>query len=346
MEQNAIYELNNTVYIATQNTHLRLSNENLVVELPDQPMRYVPLHHLSSIVLLGNIQVSTPLIAHCAHHGIDIVWCDSYGRFRARLEGMHSGSVWLRKAQHDALNDPDRALAFARRFVAGKIANQSHVMQRHIRDYADAAERLQPAVASLDAYYTHALQARTMDALRGVEGSASRVYFGHFDALIRNQRDAFRFQGRNRRPPADRTNALLSFFYTLHAQEHISALCAVGLDPNVGLMHALRAGRPALALDLMEEMRPAFIDRFVLRLINTRQIQPDHFDFLPHNAVYLNDAGRRVALHAYQERRREQVSHPDAAQPVPWGVVPHLQARRLARALRDPEAAYEPYQIR
>ena len=224
-----MYELNNTVYITTQNTHLRLSNENLVVEPPDQPMRHVPLHHLTAIVLLGNIQVTTPLIAHCAQHGIDIVWCDMYGRFRARLEGLQSGSVWLRKAQHDALNDPERALLFARRFVAGKIANQMRVFQRHMRDYADAAQRLQPAVASLEAYHAQAHQAPTMDALRGVEGSASRVYFGHFDLLIRNQRDAFRFQGRTRRPPTDRTNALLSFFYTLHAQEHVSALRAVGL---------------------------------------------------------------------------------------------------------------------
>jgi CRISPR-associated protein Cas1 len=341
-----VYELNNTVYVTTQNTHLRLSNENLVVEPPDQPMRHVPLHHLTAIVLLGNIQVSTPLIAHCAQHGIDIVWCDMYGRFRARLEGLQSGSVWLRKAQHDALNDPDRALSFARQFVAGKIANQMRVFQRHMRDYADAAQRLQPAVASLEAYHAQAHQAPTMDALRGVEGSASRVYFGHFDLLIRNQREAFRFQGRTRRPPTDRTNALLSFFYTLHAQEHVSALHAVGLDPDVGLMHVLRAGRPALALDLMEEMRPAFTDRFVLRLINTRQIQPDHFDFMPNNGVYLNQAGKRIALQAYQERKREQVSHPDAAEPVPWGVVPHLQARRLARALRDPEATYEPFHIR
>ena len=139
-----MYELNNTVYITTQNTHLRLSNENLVVEPPDQPMRHVPLHHLTAIVLLGNIQVTTPLIAYCAQHGIDIVWCDSYGRYRARLEGQQSGSVWLRKAQHDALNDPDRALAFARRLVAGKIANQMRVFQRHMRDYADAASACSP----------------------------------------------------------------------------------------------------------------------------------------------------------------------------------------------------------
>lgn len=341
-----MYELNNTVYITTQNTHLRLSNENLVVEPPDQPMRYVPLHHLTAIVLLGNIQVSTPLIAHCAQHGIDIVWCDVYGRFRARLEGLQSGSVLLRTAQHDARIDPDRTLAFARQFITGKIANQIRVFQRHLRDHPEYAPRLQPALESLETYYEDALRAPTLNDLRGFEGSASRVYFGHYDLLIRNQREAFRFQGRTRRPPTDRTNALLSFFYTLHAQEHVSALHAVGLDPDMGLMHALRPGRPALALDLMEELRPAFIDRFVLRLINTRQIQPDHFDFLPHNAVYLNDAGKRIALQAYQERKQERVSHPDAAEPVPWGVIPHLQARRLARALRDPEATYEPFVIR
>ncbi len=340
------YELNNTIYITLDNAHLRLSNENLVIEHPDSSLRYVPLHHLEAIVLLGNIQVSTPLIAYCATRGIALVWMDAYGRFRGRLEGVENGSVMLRRAQHLALSDPERTLSLARQFITGKIQNQIQVLSRHIREYPQNAAPLEQAVEQLGRYLEQVPNTRTLDDLRGVEGGASRVYFGHFDLLIRTQREAFRFQGRNRRPPQDRTNALLSFLYTVYCQEYCSALHAVGLDYQVGYLHALRAGRPALALDLMEEMRPAFIDRLALRLINQGQLQENHFEARGQNAIYLNPIGRRIVLQVYQERKRETVHHPDAAEPVPWGLIPHLQARRLARALRGDAPHYEPFIIR
>ncbi|MCX7993948.1 MAG: type I-C CRISPR-associated endonuclease Cas1c [Fimbriimonadales bacterium] len=340
------YEINNTIYITLENAHLRLSNENLAIEHPDSSLRYVPLHHLQAIVLLGNIQLSSPLIAHCARHGIAVVWMDAYGRFQGRLEGAQSGNVLLRRAQHLTLSDPERTLRLARQFIAGKIQNQIQVLSRHMRDYPQNAAILEQAIEQLGRYLEQVPESRTLDDLRGVEGSASRVYFGHFDLLIRQQRESFRFQGRNRRPPQDRTNALLSFLYTVYSQEYASALESVGLDYQVGYLHALRPGRPALALDLMEEMRPAFIDRLVVRLINQNQIRPDQFDFSRPNAVYLNEAGRRTVLQAYQERKRETVQHPDAAEPVPWGLIPQLQARRLARVLRGDAPAYEPFLIR
>ncbi|GIV05699.1 MAG: CRISPR-associated endonuclease Cas1 1 [Fimbriimonadales bacterium] len=340
------YEVNNTIYITLQNAHLRLSNENLMIEHPDAPLRMAPLHHLQGIVVLGNVQLSSPLIAYCARHGIAVVWMDSYGRFQGRLEGNLSGNVLLRRAQHLALSDPDQTLSLARQFIAGKISNQIQVLSRHMRNHAENAETLEPAINSLMRYLEQVPETRTLDDLRGVEGGASRVYFGHFDLLIRMQREAFRFQGRNRRPPQDRTNALLSFLYTLYSQEYASALESVGLDYQVGYLHALRPGCPALALDLMEEMRPAFIDRFVISLINRRQVQSHHFESPRPNTVYLNSEGRRLVLQAYQERKRERVHHPDAAEPVPWAIIPHLQARRLARVLRGEAPYYEPFVIR
>ncbi|GIV08169.1 MAG: CRISPR-associated endonuclease Cas1 1 [Fimbriimonadales bacterium] len=340
------YEVNNTIYITLENAHLRLGNENLVIEHTDASVRMVPLHHLQAIVLLGNIQVTTPLIAYCSQRGISIVWCDSYGRFRGRLESLLTGNVLTRRAQHLALSDPDQTLSLARQFIAGKISNQIQVLSRHIRNHAENVETLEPAINSLTRYLEQVSETRTLDDLRGVEGNAARVYFGHFDLLIRMQREAFRFQGRNRRPPQDRTNALLSFLYTVYSQEYASALEAVGLDYQVGYLHALRPGRPALALDLMEEMRPAFIDRLVLRLINQNLIHPNQFDFSRPNAVYLDHEGRRTVLQTYQERKRETVHHPDAAEPVPWAIIPHLQARRLARVLRGDAPYYEPFIIR
>ncbi|OYT69569.1 MAG: subtype I-C CRISPR-associated endonuclease Cas1 [Armatimonadetes bacterium JP3_11] len=340
------YEVNNTIYIILQNAHLRLSNENLMIEHPEAPLRMVPLHHLQGIVVMGNVQLSSPLIAYCARNNIAVVWMDQYGRFQGRLEGCRSGNVLLRRAQHLALSDPDQTLSLARQFIAGKISNQIQVLSRHMRDYPQNSAPLEEAVTLLERYLEQVPETRTLDDLRGVEGGASRVYFGHFDLLIRMQREAFRFQGRNRRPPQDRTNALLSFLYTVYSQEYASALEAVGLDYQVGYLHALRPGRPALALDLMEEMRPAFIDRLVLRLINQNLIRPDQFDFSRPNAVYLNHEGRRVVLQIYQERKRETVHHPDAAEPIPWAIIPYLQARRLARVLRGEAPYYEPFVIR
>lgn len=339
------HEVKNTLYIMLENAHLRLSNENLVVEHPDSSVREVPLHHLQAIVLLGNIQVSTPLIGFCVERRISIVWCNQYGRFKARLEGALRGNVLLRRAQHLALSDPRQTLQLAQQFVLGKLHNQAQLLQRGIRRYPECAS-LSQALASIQIYLNQIPQTRSLDELRGVEGSAARVYFGHFDQLIRAQREAFRLQGRTRRPPQDRTNALLSFLYTMYVQECVSALEAVGLDPQVGYLHALRSGRPALALDLMEALRPAFVERLALRLVNQGIVQPDHFESPEPNAVYLNEVGRRVVLKAYEARQRETVQHPDAAEPVPWRLIPHLQARRLAQTLRGDTPTYEPFIIR
>ncbi|MCS7190607.1 MAG: type I-C CRISPR-associated endonuclease Cas1c [Fimbriimonadales bacterium] len=341
------YELLNTLYVTLEGAYLRLNNEAVEVVQADAVLKRVPLHHLSAIVMLGNISASPPLMERCAKEGRSMVWLDETGRFRARVEGPVSGNVLLRRAQHNTLNDPDAACALARSFVRGKLHNQIQVLQRAARERSETdAAPLRDAVAQIRAYHQSLETASHLDAVRGAEGYASKVYFDALDQLITAQRVAFRMHYRTRRPPRDRFNALLSFVYSLLTTDCVSALEGVGLDPQVGYLHALRPGRPALALDLMEELRPAFADRFALSLVNLQQITPDHFEERPGGAVLLNDTGRRELLVAYQKRKQELVQHPVLNARIPWGLVPHIQARLLARVLRGDIPEYPPFQIR
>jgi CRISPR-associated protein Cas1 len=338
------YQLLNTLYVTLEGAYLRLDNEAVVIVHEDAEIKRVPLHHLSGIVMLGNIMVSPPLMHRCAEDGRALVWLDEFGRFRARVEGRVSGNVLLRRAQHAALDNPDTVQHLARTFVEGKLQNQIQVLQRAGRERADAY--LGDAVAQLKSYLQQLRAAPDLDAIRGVEGYAARVYFEAMDALITAQREAFRMHARTRRPPRDRFNALLSFIYSLLTNDYVSALEGVGLDPQVGYLHALRPGRPALALDLMEELRPALADRFALSLVNLQQLTTDHFEERPGGAVLLNEQGRRELLIAYQKRKQEQVQHPVLQTRIPWGIVPHIQARLLARYLRGDIHEYPPFLIR
>lgn len=340
------YQLLNTLYVTTDGAYLRLNNEAVEVVLESEVIKRVPLHHLGAIVMLGNITVSPPLMERCAQEGRSLVWLNEFGRFRARVEGPVSGNVLLRRVQHNALNDAETTCALARRFVQGKLQNQIQVLQRAARERAETADSLREAVAQIRTYLQSLGAARDLDAIRGAEGYASKVYFEALDGLITAQRDSFRMLSRTRRPPRDRFNALLSFVYSLLTSDCVSALEGVGLDPQVGYLHALRPGRPALALDLMEELRPALADRFALSLVNLQQLTPDHFEERPGGAVLLNDAGRRELLVAYQKRKQEQVYHPVLDARIPWGLVPHIQARLLARVLRGDILEYPPFQIR
>lgn len=340
------YQLLNTLYVTTDGAYLRLNNEAVEVVLESEVIKRVPLHHLGAIVMLGNITVSPPLMERCAQEGRSLVWLNEFGRFRARVEGPVSGNVLLRRVQHIALNDAETTCALARRFVQGKLQNQIQVLQRAAREHAETADSLREAVAQIRTYLQSLGAARDLDAIRGAEGYASKVYFEALDGLITAQRDSFRMLSRTRRPPRDRFNALLSFVYSLLTSDCVSALEGVGLDPQVGYLHALRSGRPALALDLMEELRPALADRFALSLVNLQQLTPDHFEERPGGAVLLNDAGRRELLVAYQKRKQEQVYHPVLDARIPWGLVPHIQARLLARVLRGDILEYPPFQIR
>jgi CRISPR-associated protein Cas1 len=341
-------QLLNTLYVQTQGAYLRLDHDTLRVEAEDEEggralKLQVPLHHLGALVVFGNVLLSPFLLARCAEDGRRVVWFSRGGRFVGRLAGPVSGNVLLRCAQHEALSDPERVAALARQFVAGKIRGQRHVVARAAR--ADgASEALAPAAEALGRLAAAVLAADEADAARGLEGQAGALYFATFPCLL--GRTDFTYDGRNRRPPRDPVNALLSFLYTLLRSDCEGALEGVGLDPQVGFFHVLRPGRPALALDLMEEFRPWLADRLALTLINRRQLTPQHFEPRPGGAVYLNDEGRRVVLTAYQQRKQEAVRHRLFKEPVPVGLLPHVQARLLARHLRGDLAAYPPFRTR
>lgn len=343
-----MYEVLNTLYALTPGTRLSLDHDTVRVTVEGETRLRVPLVRLEGIVAVGRITLSPFLIHRCAEDGRSIVWLSRTGRFKARVEGPTRGNVLLRRAQHLALSDAEWPRALGRQFVAGKIQNSRTLLLRAAREAAqpvdaeplrDAADRLADILATLPA-------TATLDHVRGAEGDAARTYFAVFGHMVRGDRRAFTLNGRSKRPPRDRANAVLSFLYALVRGECAAALEGVGLDPQVGYLHALRPGRPALALDLMEELRPAVADRLALRLINRRQLQTNHFETTAGGAVRLTDAGRRAVVSAYQKRKEAVVDHRTLRDKVPLGLVPHLQARLLARHLRGDLAHYPPYLAR
>lgn len=338
-------QLLNTLYLTTPETYLRLDNDTLRVELERETRLRVPLHHLSAVVCFGHINLSAPLMHRLADSGIALVLLDDNGRFKARLEGAVGGNVLLRQAQFQRIADPAFTLDMARACVAGKIKNARQVAQRGAREAKseDEARALTRVADDLAASLRALPTASSLDVLRGVEGEAARQYFSGLNLLVRpDQRAAFAMDGRTRRPPRDRFNALLSFLYAMWMNDCRSALEAAGLDPQVGFLHALRPGRAALALDLMEEFRP-WADRLALTLINRGQLTVGDFALREGGGVSLQADARKAVVVAYQERKKDEINHPLLAQSVPLGLVPLVQARLLARALRDDAAPYVPF---
>lgn len=343
-------QLLNTLYVTTPRAYLHLDHDTVRVEIERQTKLRVPLLQVSAIVCFGDVLLSPALLHRCAEDGRSVAMLRANGRFALRLEGPVGGNVLLRRAQHLALSDPARRRAIGRNLLAGKLRNARHVLLRGAReagaDAAAEAAALREAAAKIGVIVERLPGRDDLDPMRGDEGDAARAYFAVFGLLVREDRAAFDFAWRSRRPPRDRTNALLSFLYTLLRGDCVAALEGVGLDPQVGFFHALRPGRPALALDLMEELRPAVADRLALTLINRGQLRRDDFEDQPGGAVYLSEAGRRTVLVAYQERKQEEVEHRVVGGKVPLGLVPHLQARLLARHLRDDLEHYPPFLVR
>lgn len=338
-------QLLNTLYITAPESYLRLDNDTLRVDVERETKLRVPLHHLQAIVSFGHVGFSAPLMHRLATEGIALVMLDDNGRFKARLEGGVSGNVLLRQAQFQRNADAGFALDIARACVAGKIKNTRQVLQRGARDSKspDEAKVLTRLADDLAASLRALPAVKDIDVLRGLEGEAARQYFSGLNLLVRpDQRDAFKMEGRTRRPPRDRFNALLSFLYAMWMNDCRSALEATGLDPQVGFLHALRPGRAALALDLMEEFRP-WADRLALTLINRGQIGADDFALREGGGVLLEGDARKDVVVAYQERKRDALSHPLLVQPMPLGLVPFVQARLLARAIRDDSTPYVPF---
>lgn len=339
-------KLLNTVYITTEGASLRKDGENLVAEVEGTERARVPFHMLASIVVFGGIYVSPALMAATASAGITLVLLDRNGRFQARIEGPVSGNVLLRRAQYKA---SDAAVEIVRSIVVGKVMNQRSVLMRALRDYGDEyAEAVRQAIASVTQRLARIIRRAdlsddTVELLRGAEGEAANLYFSVFDHMIRSPDPELRWRGRSRRPPLDPINALLSFLYTLLTHDCRSACESIGLDPAVGFLHRDRPGRPSLALDLMEELRPVLADRLALSLINRRQLRAADFETRDGGAVIMSDEARKTVLTAWQERKKEERLHPFLDEKVPLGLVPYLQAQMLARHLRGDLDAYPPW---
>jgi CRISPR-associated protein Cas1 len=341
-------ELLNTLYVTNPGALVRLDHETLRVEVEKRTVLQVPYHHLGAVVLFGRASITGEALRRCAVDGRSVTLLDEAGRFQARVVGPTSGNVLLRKAQYDAHADPERAEAIARMVVAGKLRNSRGTLLRGARDARrpEAAERLRSAAEQLAVLLERLQWTTGLDPIRGVEGQAAAVYFEAFPDLLTVPTEEFAFRHRSRRPPRDRVNALLSFLYALLTSDCTAAIEGVGLDPQFGYLHALRPGRPALALDLVEELRSGVADRLVLTLINRRQIRPDDFEERDGGSARLTADGRKSVLAAYQKRKQEALSHPLLKEPVPLGLIPHLQARLLARHLRGELDQYPPFLFR
>jgi CRISPR-associated protein Cas1 len=326
----------NTLYVNTQDSYLRLDNDTLRVQVDEETRLRVPLHHLQAVVCFGRVAVSLPLMHRLADEGKALVLLDENGRFKARLEGPTCGNVLLRRAQHTQSMDADFSLGLARACVAGKVRNARQVLLRGARDSRGDADvaALTRGAQDLAATLRALPEAPNLDVLRGLEGEAARQYFDRQPLLVKaDLRPVFSMDGRTRRPPRDRMNALLSFLYSMWMNDCRSALEAVGLDPQVGFLHVLRPGRAALALDLVEEFRP-YADRLALSLVNRQQIGEADFTVSAGGGVSLNADARKTVVVAFQERKQEEVQHPVLKQVLPLGLVPLVQARLMARAIR------------
>lgn len=340
-----MHTVQNILYVMTPHAYAHIDNATVRIDVEREKKLQVPMHHVGGLVCFGNVMVSPALMHRLADEGKSLVFLDDSGRFKARLEGPVSGNVLLRRAQHRLVDDATRTLEMARTLVLGKLKNSRTLLQRAARETADVSEsqQLDRIVLDLAASLRATQQADTLDALRGIEGEAARNYFGALNLAVKpSYRSQFRMDGRSRRPPLDRLNALLSFLYAMQMNDCRSALETVGLDPQLGFLHALRPGRAALALDLQEEFRSMLCDRMALTLINRGQIGERDFDEREGGAVMLNDKGRRSVITAWQERKQEEITHPLLEQKLPIALLPLVQARLLARAIRGEMESYLP----
>jgi CRISPR-associated protein Cas1 len=338
-------KLLNVLYVNTPDCYLALQQENVCVMREDETLLRTPLLNLEGIVTFGYTGASPALMGECAKRGIPLTFMTPNGRFLATLHGPEQGNITLRKQQYRISDDERQSARYARLFIFGKLYNAKWILERAARDYPLRldVEQLKAAAAQQSALYEEVLACQDLGELRGLEGKAAAAYFGQFNSLILQNEAAFRFENRSRRPPLDPTNALLSFAYALLARECQAALSAVGLDAYAGFLHRDKPGRASLALDLMEELRGVMADRFILTLINRREILPADFVTSDSGAVTLKDAARKTFLAAWQSRKQENITHPFLNEKLEWGLVPHAQALLLARAIRGDLDDYPPF---
>ena len=335
-------KLLNTLYVTTPGSYLSKDGENIVIKVENHERFRIPVHNVEGIICFGFLGASPSLMAMCAERNIALSFLTENGYFLGRVSGPVSGNVLLRRKQYRLADDPIFSSEISRIFVAGKISNCKTVLQRALRDHANEgiSTAMEAAINTLGVKQKQALKCTDNSILRGIEGEAASTYFGVFDHLIIAQKDDFYFKGRNRRPPMDNVNALLSFVYTLLMHEARSALESVGIDPCVGFLHTDRPGRQSLALDMMEEFRPYLADRLVLTLINRKQIDAKGFISREAGGIIMDDDTRKVLLTAWQKRKQEEIMHPFLQVMVPVGLLPYCQALLLARYLRGDLDSY------
>lgn len=338
-------KLLNTLFVTTQGAYLNKEGESVMVNVNHKVKLRVPVHALGGIVCFGNVMCSPFLMHHCAENNVAISFLSENGHFLARVQGPVSGNVLLRREQYRRADDSVACIAVAKTIISAKVANCRTVLQRALRDHGNriGIAAVEATITRLGRLIEEMKGESDLETLRGKEGDAGRVYFKVFDSLITAQKEDFFFKERTRRPPLDNVNALLSFIYTLLAHDCIGALESVGLDPQVGFLHAERPGRPALALDLMEEFRPFFADRMVLSLANLRQVDKKGFRKTESGAVEMTEKTRKAVLMAYQKRKQEEINHPFLEESVHVGMLPYCQALLLARYLRGDMDGYPPF---
>jgi CRISPR-associated protein Cas1 len=340
-----VKKLANVLYVTSPEAYLSLEGENVVIKKDENTAMRLPLHNLENIVCFGYLGASPALMGACVERNVGLCFLRPGGRFLARVSGRVHGNVLLRKKQYALSEDETASVPLAISFLVGKVANCRAVLERAVRDHALLLDgsALKQISAALRINIQAIQSCNRIADLMGFEGSSAKIYFSVFDQLILQQKEAFYFKERSRRPPMDNTNALLSFLYSLLTNEVSSALEVVGLDPYVGFLHQDRPGRPSLALDIMEELRPVFADRLVLSLINRKQVSASGFTTKESGGVLMDDDTRKVVLNAWQERKKEEITHPFLKERIPFGLIPYVQAMLLARHLRGDLDAYPPF---
>ena len=334
----------NTLYVTTQGAYLHKEGEAIAVRVDDEQKVKLPIHNIESIVCFGNVMCSPYLLGHCAENNVSVSFLTEYGRFLGRVTGPVNGNVLLRREQY-RWADNENSIEAARFFLTGKLLNSKAVLQRFIRDNQNENDysNVKNVVKAIGGMVPILSQTSTLDKLRGIEGQSANIYFSVFNYLILHNKADFSFSTRNKRPPLDRVNALLSFTYVLLMHDVRAALETIGLDPAVGFLHRDRPGRYGLALDVMEEFRSFFTDRLVLSLINRKQISHKDFRLMDSGAVLLNDKGRKTVITAYQNRKSEEIYHPFIEEKCTFGRIFHIQAMLLARWIRGDIDGYPPF---
>lgn len=338
-------QLLNTLFVTSEDVYLSLDGENVVANREKQELARYPLHTLSGIITFSYSGASPALMGACAKRGIALAYCTPRGRFLARTSGENNGNVLLRRTQYRLADDLTASCRIARTMIFGKLYNARWSIERTRRDHGLRVdgEKFTAASVAIRDLLPQVMAQADLDSLRGLEGVGATFYFGVLDDMFLSGKETFSFRSRTRRPPLDPINAMLSFAYSLLSHDCASALESVGLDSYVGFLHRDKPGRSSLALDLMEEMRPCIADRFVLTLVNNRVIKASDFEKEADGAVLLNDAGRRAFLKAWQEKKRDTLTHPYLGEKIAWGLVPYVQALLLVRYLRGDLDEYPPF---